>query len=367
MKKESSSDAEAQVEIPSIELTPVERRDGEVQVNTVGEFDTTSALAADGWRPPLARGKSLPAQTRAFLRDAATNTPTLPAPNAQALAAAKAKELELTKELIREREKTRKNAHMIKKLRAEIQALKKGMEDAARMAAEAKEEEMKKKIAEMQERNELGAFGDEFGPVSEDVTELRKQVADLESMLSKESSSRESLQNQIGKLMEDLQSMSIANCKLKEEKSNIEQELSSALVRLEAEENGWRREVERLGRAHQGEMERARAEARNELSARLSQLNQFLQQQAQEQSRLEKQRMNSEAQLIREFEETKRQLLGEIATLQAALQVKGEEERELRQKCDRLLRENDRREEQRRKRLVERAYSVNFPPAEPIL
>ncbi|XP_046398840.1 uncharacterized protein LOC124165454 isoform X2 [Ischnura elegans] len=363
---------EGHLEKPEEELLVVEKKDEEIQVNTYAELEAMAA-AADARRPPLARGKSLPSQTRALLRDAATNTAPPPIPeSAQVVAAAKAKELEITKELIREREKSRKNAHLIKKLRAEVQATKKTVEDAARMAAEAKEEEMRKKIAELQERNEMGTYSEEFGQIpiitttSEDVTELRKQVSDLEALLRNERSSRESLQNQIGKLMEDLQSMSIANCKLKEEKNNIEQELSSALVRLEAEEDGWRREVERLGRAHQGEMERARADARTELNARLSQLNQFLQQQAQEQKRLENQRLTSEAQLMHEFDETKRKLLGEIATLQAALQVKGEEERELRQKCDRLVRENDRREEQRRKRLVERAYSVNFPPSDPL-
>ncbi|XP_071450382.1 uncharacterized protein [Hetaerina americana] len=370
--EEKVCESEDHTEKSEEEAVPIDKKDEEIQVNTFAELEALEATS-DSRRPPLARGKSLPAQTRALLRDAATNTAPLPVPeSAQVVAAAKAKELEITKELIREREKGRKNAHLIKKLRAEVQATKKTVEDAARLAAEAKEEEMKKKIAELQERTEIGAFSDEFGQIpiitttSDDVIELRKQVSDLEAMLRNESSSRESLQNQIGKLMEDLQAMSIANCKLKEEKNNIEQELSSALVRLEAEEDGWRREVERLGRAHQGEMERARADARTELNARLSQLNQFLQQQAQEQARLEKQRLTSEAQLMHEFDETKRKLLGEIATLQAALQVKGEEERELRQKCDRLIRENDRREEQRRKRLVERAYSVNFPPADPL-
>jgi len=51
-----------------------------------------------------------------------------------------------------------------------------------------------------------------------------------------------------------------------------------------------------------------------------------------------------------------------LAKVQASLQAKGEEEKELREKCEKLTRECEKKHEIRRKKLIEKSYNVNLAP-----
>jgi cytochrome c556 len=63
-----------------------------------------------------------------------------------------------------------------------------------------------------------------------------------------------------------------------------------------------------------------------------------------------------------EFQETRLKLLSELAKVQASLQAKGEEEKELREKCEKLTRECEKKHEIKRKKLIEKTYNVNLAP-----
>jgi hypothetical protein len=63
-----------------------------------------------------------------------------------------------------------------------------------------------------------------------------------------------------------------------------------------------------------------------------------------------------------DFQETRLKLLSELAKVQASLQAKGEEEKELREKCEKLTKECEKKQEIRRKKLIEKSYSVNLAP-----
>jgi hypothetical protein len=70
----------------------------------------------------------------------------------------------------------------------------------------------------------------------------------------------------------------------------------------------------------------------------------------------------TEAHMKQDFQETSLKLLSELAKVQASLQSKGEEEKQLREKCEKLARECEKKHEIRRKKLIEKSYSVNLAP-----
>jgi cytochrome c556 len=70
----------------------------------------------------------------------------------------------------------------------------------------------------------------------------------------------------------------------------------------------------------------------------------------------------TEAQMKQDFQDTRLKLLSELAKVQASLQAKGEEEKELREKCQNLTRECEKKHEMRRKKLIEKTYNVNLAP-----
>lgn len=55
-------------------------------------------------------------------------------------------------------------------------------------------------------------------------------------------------------------------------------------------------------------------------------------------------------------------LLSDLAKVQVTLHEKGEKEKELREKYERLSKECERKQELRTKKLVEKSYNVNLTP-----
>lgn len=89
-----------------------------------------------------------------------------------------------------------------------------------------------------------------------------------------------------------------------------------------------RAELDKVRRSYEVALARAKHEAevaaREQLSSKLRRVNAFLEEQLQQQSRLEKLRCTSESQLREDFQQTRGKLLGELAKIQATLKAREE-------------------------------------------
>lgn len=167
---------------------------------------------------------------------------------------------------------------------------------------------------------------------------LQKQVSDLQQKIKDEIALRSSLELQMNKMKYEVL-----------EKGQVEKELQKLKGRLEKDFVS-RRELEHFKM-------QARADETSELTTKLAQVNKLLLQQAQDRSS-GKAKQSVEAQIHKEYEETQQYLSSELAKVQASLQAKESEERELKLKCEKLSRECDKKNEQRRKMLIEKSYNL---------
>ncbi|XP_034252678.1 ankyrin repeat domain-containing protein 26-like [Thrips palmi] len=167
---------------------------------------------------------------------------------------------------------------------------------------------------------------------------LQKQVSDLQQKIKDEMALRSSLELQMNKMKYEVQ-----------EKGQVEKELQKLKGRLEKDFVS-RRELDHFKM-------QARSDETSELTTKLAQVNKLLLQQAHDRSS-GKAKESVEAQIHKEYEETQQYLSSELAKVQASLQAKESEERELKLKCEKLSRECDKKNEQRRKMLIEKSYNL---------
>ncbi|KAK7872597.1 hypothetical protein R5R35_001935 [Gryllus longicercus] len=286
-------------------------------------------------------------------RDAATNTMIGPT------------SLDLQRELQQEREKGRRNQQSMKKLKAEVQILRNRLGDVKKGG---------KMDANLVKQGNLssttnsccsGTSGSSrhvlltSAPVSplrfdHTLTEFQRRVVELEQKLREENSMRWALELQVNKMKYELK-----------EKLQLEKDLDSLRCQMEKEFVS-RYELEQLKRSYEVALQRAKQDAesavRDDVSTRLHHLNTVIEKQMQEQNRYEQMRNSSDAQIRQDFQDTRLKLLSELSRVQTALQEKGEKELELRQKCDKLSRECDKKHDMRRKKLIEKSYSINLAP-----
>ncbi|XP_054272669.1 putative leucine-rich repeat-containing protein DDB_G0290503 [Macrosteles quadrilineatus] len=183
-------------------------------------------------------------------------------------------------------------------------------------------------------------------------TIIDNQVATLQLQLQQEKSRSSALENQVQKMLLDLQ-----------KKLDLEAELENLNRRLE-KEFVPRVELEQLRANQETAIARIRQQAlldsETKLNAKLTEINQILQLQLQEQSQKERQREIVESQMKQEFENTRQKLLLELSKVQAALKAKESEERVLREQCEAMTREAEKTQELKRRQLIEKSYSVNL-------
>ncbi|KAK3912622.1 Ankyrin repeat domain-containing protein 7 [Frankliniella fusca] len=166
---------------------------------------------------------------------------------------------------------------------------------------------------------------------------LQKQVSDLQQKIKDEMNLRASLEMQMNRMKYEVQ-----------EKCQVEKELEKLKGRLEREF---------VSRSEMDHLNRRKADESSELSAKLAQVNKLLLQQVHDKnSGHEKE--NIDAKIHKEYEETRQYLVSELAKVQASLQAKENEERELKLKCEKLSRECDKKNEHRRKMLIEKSYNL---------
>ncbi|XP_021913336.1 uncharacterized protein LOC110826730 isoform X2 [Zootermopsis nevadensis] len=272
-------------------------------------------------------------------RDAATNT----TPSIQ--------NLELQRELQLEKDRCRKYQQNIRKLKSDIQLLKNKLGESRKQGKIEPNSALKQNNT-----NNNSLMTDLQSPTHFDsnMAEFQRQVADLEQKVQEENAMRFSLEVQVNKMRYEL-----------EEKLQLEKELGILRSRLEKDFVS-RYELEQLRNSYELALSHAKHEAEmsahDDLNEKLGQINTFIEKQVQEQTRLSQLRNTTESQMKQEFQETRLKLLSELAKVQASLQAKGEEEKELREKCEKLTRECEKKHEVRRKKLIEKTYNVNLAP-----
>ncbi|KAJ9583822.1 hypothetical protein L9F63_021825 [Diploptera punctata] len=273
-------------------------------------------------------------------RDAATNT----IPSAQSL--------ELQRELQLEKERCRKYQQNVKKLKSDVQILKNKLSENRKPGKT--DSNLAVKQNNTNNNNTLIPALQSPSHFDHNMAEFQRQIAELEQKVREENSMRYSLEVQVNKMRYELQ-----------EKLQLEKELTMLQNRLEKDFVS-RYELEQLRNSYEVALSRARYEAemaaRDDLNEKLCQINSFIEKQVQEQTRLSQLRNTTETQIKQDFQETRLKLLSELAKVQASLQAKGEEEKELREKCEKLTRECEKKQEIRRKKLIEKSYNVNLTP-----
>ncbi|XP_066992233.2 uncharacterized protein [Anabrus simplex] len=275
-------------------------------------------------------------------RDAATNTGPTTTPSA-----------DLQKELELERERGRRNQQSIKRLKAELQILRSKLGDGKNLSAASASSSGSMCSLNIGGNTLMTAPG-VASHHEQAFNDFQRKVSELEQRVREENSLRFALEVQMNKMRYELQ-----------EKSQLERELGVLRSRLDKDFVS-RYELDQLKRSYEAALHRAKHEAemmaRDDLSARLRQINAYIEKQVQEQSRCEKLRSSNEAAMRQDFQDTRLKLLAELAKVQAVLQEKGEKEKELRQKCEKLARECEKKQEIRRKRLIDKSYSVSLAP-----
>ncbi|PNF32951.1 hypothetical protein B7P43_G01839, partial [Cryptotermes secundus] len=273
-------------------------------------------------------------------RDAATNT----TPSIQ--------NVELQRELQLEKDKCRKYQQNVKKLKSDIQLLKNKLGESRKQGKI--ESNMVLKQNNTDNNNSLLTGIQSPSHYDPNISEFQRQVAELEHKVQEENSMRFSLEVQINKMRYELQ-----------EKLQLEKELNILHSRLEKDFVS-RYELEKLRNSYEVALSHAKYEAevaaRDDLNEKLCQISTFIEKQVQEQTRLSQLRNTTEAHMKQDFQETRLKLLSELAKVQASLQSKGEEEKELREKCEKLTRECEKKHEIRKKKLIEKSYNVNLAP-----
>ncbi|KAF4529777.1 hypothetical protein B566_EDAN018092 [Ephemera danica] len=186
-------------------------------------------------------------------------------------------------------------------------------------------------------------------PEGDSVTALRRQLEELSASVEEERSQRAELERTIAELRGSPQKSGAPRTddryrrSLEEEKSRrigaekTVVELRAALA-VAGSTGGQgevtRAELDKVRRSYEVALARAKHEAelaaREELSLKLAQVNTFLEEQLQQQSRLEQLRCTSESQLRQDFQQTRGKLLGELAKVQATLKARNDEDRRLR-------------------------------------
>nr|CAD7202631.1 unnamed protein product [Timema douglasi] len=332
--KEMSSPSDSlSDEVPSnvIEVQASVHHDGDVKdgfreekplirSNSTSSSDLDVETKGNDTRPGTFRIKSRPA------RDAATNT-------------FSTQNFELQKELQLEREKSKKYQQSLKKLKAEVQTLK------IKTGTESKKIINCETNLSAKENNSTLAGLMNSPHFDQNVVEFQKQVNELEQKLNEENSKRFALEVQVNKMRYELQ-----------EKFHLERELANLQTHMEKEFVS-RHELETLRCSYEAALSHAKKEAemmaRDTLNKKIYHINSFIDKQVEEQARLQH---STESQRTHALEDERSKLLSELARLQATLQAKEEGERELR---ERLAQE---KHETRRRKLIEKSYSVNLAP-----
>ncbi|XP_059485135.1 ankyrin repeat domain-containing protein 20B-like [Neocloeon triangulifer] len=200
---------------------------------------------------------------------------------------------ELSRELTAEKERARRGVLTIRKLRTEVGALR------ARVLA-----------AERRNTNR------------EPDAALRKKLEELSLKVEEEKAHRTALEATIRELKEG----GAVLTQLEKSRRAFEEERAARLA-LERD-SVTRAELDKVRRSYEVALARAKQEAelaaREQLSSKLRRVNAFLEEQLQQQSRLEKLRCTSESQLREDFQQTRGKLLSELAKIQATLKSRGE-------------------------------------------
>ncbi|CAB3369293.1 Hypothetical predicted protein [Cloeon dipterum] len=204
---------------------------------------------------------------------------------------------ELSRELTAEKERARRGVLTIRKLRAEVGALR------ARVLA-----------AERRNANKEPDSG------------LRKKLEELSVKVEDERAQRMALEATIRELKEGgavLTELEKARRAFEEERAKRQ-----AIER----DSVTKAELDKVRRSYEVALARAKQEAelsaREQLSTKLRRVNAFLEEQLQQQSRLEKLRCNNESQLRDDFQQTRGKLLNELAKIQATLKSRAESQLE---------------------------------------
>nr|CAD7407127.1 unnamed protein product [Timema cristinae] len=238
-----------------------------------------------------------------------------------------------------EREKSKKYQQSLKKLKAEVQTLK------IKTGTESKKIINFETNLSAKENNSALAGLMNSPHFDQNVVEFQKQVNELEQKLNEENSKRFALEVQVNKMRYELQ-----------EKFHLERELANLQTHMEKEFVS-RHELETLRCSYEAALSHAKKEAemmaRDTLNKKIYHINSFIDKQVEEQARLQH---STESQRTHALEDERSKLLSELARLQATLQAKEEGERELR---ERLAQE---KHETRRRKLIEKSYSVNLAP-----
>nr|CAD7454566.1 unnamed protein product [Timema tahoe] len=335
--KEMSSPSDSlSDEVPSnvIEVQASVHHDGDVKdgvreekplirSNSTSSSDLDVEMKGSDTQPGTFRIKSRPA------RDAATNT-------------FSTQNFELQKELQLEREKSKKYQQSLKKLKAEVQTLK------IKTGTESKKIINFETNLSAKENNSTLAGLMNSPHFDQNVIEFQKQVNELEQKLNEENSKRFALEVQVNKMRYELQ-----------EKFHLERELANLQTHMEKEFVS-RHELETLRCSYEAALSHAKKEAemmaRDTLNKKIYHINSFIDKQVEEQARQARLQHSTESQRTHALEDERSKLLSELARLQATLQAKEEGERELR---ERLAQE---KHETRRRKLIEKSYSVNLAP-----
>ena len=151
---------------------------------------------------------------------------------------------------------------------------------------------------------------------------LRKQLEQLSARVEDERAQRLALEATMRELKEGGAVLS----ELEKARRCFEEE-RGARQALERD-SVTRAELDKVRRSYEVALARAKHEAelaaREQLSSKLRRVNAFLEEQLQQQSRLEKLRCTSESQLREDFQQTRGKLLGELAKIQATLKAREE-------------------------------------------
>ncbi|XP_047103341.1 uncharacterized protein LOC124722186 [Schistocerca piceifrons] len=254
----------------------------------------------------------------------------------------------LQSELQTEREKVRKHAVCIRRLKSELQLMKNSMVENKKLLVLGHNSQLSR------QRNSSVSAPHSPHHYSFTAAEFQKQVNELEQKVNEEHALRFSLEVQVNKMRYELQ-----------EKFNIEKELMLLQNKLENDFVS-KTEMDAVKRNYEAALAKARQDAElsvyDDLRHKLHQINIFIEKQAQEQANITHLQNINESQMQQEFKEISLKILSDFAKVQATLQEKDEKEKELKEKYEKLIKECEKEQEVQRKKLIEKSYSVNLTP-----
>ncbi|XP_049782820.1 RB1-inducible coiled-coil protein 1-like [Schistocerca cancellata] len=251
-------------------------------------------------------------------------------------------------ELQTEREKVRKHAVCIRRLKSELQLMKNSMVEYKKPLVLGHNSQLSR------QRNNSVSAPHSPHHYSFTAAEFQKQVNELEQKVNEDHALRFSLEVQVNKMRYELQ-----------EKFNIEKELMLLQNKLENDFVS-KTEMDAVKRNYEAALAKARQDAElsvyDDLRHKLHQINIFIENQAQEQANITHLQNINESQMQQEFKEISLKILSDFAKVQATLQEKDEKEKELKEKYEKLIKECEKEQEVQRKKLIEKSYSVNLTP-----